>query len=208
MWWCRHTIVLQRCNDLASSGCVLSLLQKTGRQPDFKKRQQDRGKDAVWLDDRRLPAWVKKNLDKLPGGQPFPTPSFIPDSAANGTDKERAWVELFSNYSAFWDNRLNVSVLGCVQCVCSRSSIGSATCANVMGNSYSTMLQYCVAAQPRLFCASVCTMGVSLAVCKYGKSRFDHLLNRVFCCFLRAGSCFVATSTEAQPSRTRLLSKG
>lgn len=80
---------------------------KTGRQPDFKKRQQDRGKDAVWLDDRRLPAWVKKNLDKLPGGQPFPTPSFIPDSAANGTDKERAWVELFSNYSAFWDNRLN-----------------------------------------------------------------------------------------------------
>lgn len=121
-----------------SSACMVSLLQKTGRQPDFKKRQQDRGKDAVWLDDRRLPAWAKKNLDKLPGGQPFPTPSFIPAGAANNSDKERAWVELFSNYSAFWDNRLNVSVLGCVQCVRSNSSIGSATCSNVMENRTAT----------------------------------------------------------------------
>lgn len=70
----------------------------------------DGRKDALWLTDRQLPAWVKRNLQLLPGGVPFPMPSFIPPEASSGSPKEQQWVEVFTNLPAFWDNRLNVGV--------------------------------------------------------------------------------------------------
>lgn len=88
-------------------------LQKTGKQPDFRMAQKlgDGRKDALWLTDRQLPAWVKRNLELLPGGVPFPLPPFIPREALSGSPKEQQWVEVFTNLPAFWDNRLNVGVV-------------------------------------------------------------------------------------------------
>lgn len=62
-----------------------------------------------------MPGWVKRNLQLLPGNMPHPevaAMNFIPPGAAASNDAaERQWAEVFSNYSAFWDNRLNVSGL-------------------------------------------------------------------------------------------------
>jgi hypothetical protein len=92
---------------------ALFVPQKKGRQPDFKLRERatDGRKDAVWIADSRLPQWVKKNLQLLPGGIPYTRtmPDFIPASAANGDPIEQQWVELFANYGVFWDNRKTVS---------------------------------------------------------------------------------------------------
>lgn len=91
--------------------------QKQGRQPDFKLKSKSHtgalntgAKDALWLQDRMMPAWARNNLQMLPGARPFPTPNFIPPQALTSTNpKEQQWVQVFVNYSSFWDNRMNVS---------------------------------------------------------------------------------------------------
>ena len=93
------------------------MLQKTGKQPDFKMvvKAEAGKKDAVWIDDRRTPLWAKRNLDKLPGGVGLPPPTlppFIPAEALQGTRKEPYWVQVFTNYKDFWDNRENVRACG------------------------------------------------------------------------------------------------
>lgn len=82
---------------------------KTGKQPDFKmlSKATDGRRDALWLTDRQLPSWVRRNLQLLPGNKPYTLPPFIPREALNGSPKEQQWVEVFTNYTAFWDNRIN-----------------------------------------------------------------------------------------------------
>jgi hypothetical protein len=88
--------------------------QKTGKQPDFRMQSKatDGRRDALWLTDRQLPSWVRRNLQLLPGNKPYPLPPFIPREALDGSPKEQQWVEVFTNYTAFWDNRINVGVHG------------------------------------------------------------------------------------------------
>lgn len=83
---------------------------RQGKQPDFKMRDSkniEGRKTAVWIEDRKMPAWAKANLQMLPGGQPYVLPPFIPESAMSGSDIERQWVNVFTSYSSFWDNRVN-----------------------------------------------------------------------------------------------------
>lgn len=93
----------------------VALLQKQGKQPDFRMRDNkvEGRKTAVWIEDRKFPAWAKANLQLLPGGQPYQLPDFIPASAMNGSEIEQQWVNVFTNYNGFWDNRVNVSLGGC-----------------------------------------------------------------------------------------------
>lgn len=96
--------------------CVLpglSGLQKRGKQPDFrlKTRGTEGVVDALWINDRRTPAWVKGNLQLLPGGKPYTLPSFIPPEALSGTPNEQQWVQVFEAYNQFWDNRVSVSAV-------------------------------------------------------------------------------------------------
>jgi hypothetical protein len=104
---------LQQHLPTLSHNRVHFVLQKQGRQPDFKLREKatDGRKDAVWISDSRLPQWVKNNLQLLPGGIPYfrAVPEFIPASAASGDPIEQQWVEVFCNYGIFWDNRKTVS---------------------------------------------------------------------------------------------------
>jgi hypothetical protein len=69
-------------------------------------------KTAVWIEDRKFPAWARANLQLLPGGQPYQLPDFIPHSAFTGSEIEQQWVNVFTNYNGFWDNRVNVSSAG------------------------------------------------------------------------------------------------
>jgi hypothetical protein len=90
--------------------------QKTGRQPDFKMRrapEPGQQSPALWLDDN-TPAWVQASLHLLPvqgpAVDPSTLPEYIPRSAAfSGYEVERHWVLLFTSYTDFWDNRVNVS---------------------------------------------------------------------------------------------------
>lgn len=96
------------------------MLQKVGKQPDFKQKN---GEGALWIDNRQTPEWVLQNMQQLPGGIPYTPPAggsssrassqpaaqmdFLP--SAPSSEKEAAWVDVFTNYRGWWDNRMNVS---------------------------------------------------------------------------------------------------
>lgn len=111
----KHTSIPHSCCPGRALFFLLVLPQRQGKQPDFKMRDSknvEGRKTAVWIEDRKMPAWAKANLQMLPGGQPYALPPFIPESAMSGSDIERQWVNVFTSYSSFWDNRVNVSLAG------------------------------------------------------------------------------------------------